>query len=59
MEDFLPTPKVRKGYPSDVSDEEWAFAARYLTLISSDAPQRRYPLREIFNALRYLVRTAP
>ncbi|KAE8753358.1 IS5/IS1182 family transposase, partial [Paraburkholderia madseniana] len=22
----------RKGYPSDVSDEEWSFAAPYLTL---------------------------
>ncbi|HZZ01948.1 MAG TPA: IS5/IS1182 family transposase, partial [Paraburkholderia sp.] len=23
----------RKGYPSDVSDEEWNFAAPYLTLM--------------------------
>ncbi|MEX3815857.1 IS5/IS1182 family transposase, partial [Paraburkholderia sp. BR13439] len=22
----------RKGYPTDVSDEEWSFAAPYLTL---------------------------
>lgn len=46
----------RKAYPSDVSDEEWAFIAPYLTLMSEDAPQREYPLREVFNGLRYIVR---
>src|ERR1700752_1295302 len=49
--------KQRTGYPSDVSDEEWAFVAPYLTLMKEDAPQRDYPLRELFNALRWLVRT--
>jgi transposase len=47
----------RKAYPSDVSDEEWAFVAPYLTLMREDAPQRDYPLREVFNGLRYLVRS--
>jgi len=47
----------RKTYPSDVSDEEWAFAAPYLTLMTEDAPQRDYPLREVFNGLRYIVRS--
>jgi transposase len=47
----------RKPYPSDVSDEEWAFAAPYLTLMMEDAPQRRHDLREVFNALRWIVRT--
>lgn len=47
----------RKAYPSDVSDEEWAFAARYLTLMTADAPQRRHDLREVFNALRWSVKT--
>src|SRR5690242_10854602 len=46
----------RKPYPSDVSDDEWAFAAPYLTLMREDAPQRDYPLREVFNGLRWLVR---
>lgn len=46
----------RKTYPSDVSDEEWMFVAPYLTLMSEDAPQRDYPLREVFNGLRYIVR---
>ena len=48
---------TRKAYPSDVSDGEWAFCAPYLTLMKENAPQRDYPLREIFNALRWLVRT--
>jgi len=48
--------KARKGYPSDVSDEEWAFCAPYLTLMKEDAPQREYALRELFNGLRWFVR---
>src|SRR5215213_3210958 len=47
----------RKPYPSDVSDEEWAFVAPYLTLMTEDAPPRRHDLREVFNALRWIVRT--
>jgi transposase len=46
----------RKPYPSDVSDEEWAFVAPYLTLVREDAPQRTHDLREVFNALRWIVR---
>ena len=46
----------RRAYPSDVSDEEWAFCAPYLTLMTEDAPQREHDLREVFNGLRYLVR---
>lgn len=49
--------ETRKPYPADVSDEEWAFVAPYLTLLPLDAGQRRYDLREVFNALRWLVRT--
>jgi transposase len=48
--------KERKAYPSDVGDGEWEFCAPYLTLMDEEAPQRVYPLREIFNALRYLVK---
>jgi transposase len=46
----------RKPYPTDVSDEEWAFVAPYLTLMTPDAPQRVHDLREVFNALRWMVR---
>jgi transposase len=47
---------ARKAYPSDVSDEEWSLVAPYLTLMTETAPQREYPMRELLNALRYLVR---
>jgi transposase len=47
----------RKPYPSDVNDDEWAFAAPYLTLMTEDAPQREYSLREVFNGLRWMIRT--
>jgi transposase len=40
----------------DVSDEEWAFVAPYLTLMSEEAPQREHSLREVFNGLRWMVR---
>jgi transposase len=48
---------ARNPYPSDVSDEEWAFAAPYLSLQSEDALQRKHDLREVYNGLRWLVRT--
>jgi transposase len=46
-----------KAYPSDVSDAEWEFLLPYLTLMREDAPQREYPLRDLFNAIRYVVKT--
>jgi transposase len=46
----------RKSYPSDVSADEWAFVAPYLTLMTADAPQREHSLREVFNGLRWPVR---
>lgn len=45
-------PTNRKPYPSDVSDEEWAFVAPYLVLVREDAPQRTHDLGEVFNGLR-------
>jgi transposase len=48
---------ARKPYPSDVTDEEWDFVAPYLTLMKEDAPQREHDLREVFNAMRWIVRT--
>ncbi len=43
---------ARKPYPSDVSDDEWAFAAPYLSLQSEQALQRKHDLREVYNGLR-------
>jgi transposase len=42
---------ARKPYPSDVSDDEWAFVAPYLSLQSAHALQRKYELREVYNGL--------
>jgi hypothetical protein len=33
-----------KPYPSDVSDEEWAFVVLYLALVREDAPQRNHAI---------------
>jgi transposase len=49
--------ETRKPYTTDVSDEEWAFVAPYLTLMTPEAPQRTHDLRDVFNALRYVVKT--
>jgi transposase len=48
---------TRKSYPSDVSDAEWEFLVPYLTLMREDAPQRGHDMREVFNAIRYVVKT--
>jgi transposase len=47
----------RKAYPTDVSDAEWTLVAPYLTLMTEDAPQRDFPLREVFNGLRWITRS--
>ena len=52
----IPQPRAT-GYPSDVTEEEWALVAPYLTLSRLDSPQRTYDLRTVFNANRWLVRT--
>lgn len=48
---------ARRPYPSDVTDEEWEFVVPYLTLMTADAPQREHDLREVFDAMRWVVRT--
>jgi transposase len=44
-------------YPTTVQDDEWAFIAPYLTLRDPESGTRTHPLRDVFNALRYIVRT--
>ena len=44
-------------YPSDVSDAEWQFVVPYLCLLPEDAGQRVYNLRDVLDALRWLVRS--
>jgi transposase len=53
----MDTSNTRSTYPSDITDEEWHFIAPYLTLMTEDAPQRDHDLREVFNGLRWIVRT--
>jgi len=48
---------TRKPYPSDVTDDEWAFVAPYLILMKEDAPQRDHELRAMFNGLHWIIRT--
>lgn len=43
--------------PSDVSDDEWALVAPYQTLLPEESGQRVHALREVFNGLRYIVKT--
>src|SRR5258707_15207868 len=54
----MPTsPRPHRGYPSDVSDDEWELVVPYLTLLPEDALQRRYDLRVVFNAARWIAHT--
>jgi transposase len=53
----METKDTRKPDPSDVTDDEWALVAPYLTLMTEEAPQRRHEVREVFNAVRWIVRT--
>jgi transposase len=46
----------RYSYPTDTTEEEWAFAAPYLTLLPEGAGQRRHELRAVYDALRWIVR---
>jgi transposase len=48
---------ARTPYPSDVRDKEWEFVAPYLSLLPLDARQRNHDLRQVFNGLRWLVRS--
>jgi transposase len=48
---------THQPYPSDVSDAEWQFVLPYLCLLPEDAGQRVHNVRDIFDALRWLVRS--
>ena len=47
---------THQPYPSDVSDAECEFVLSYLCLLPEDAGQRVHNLRDIFDALRWMVR---
>ena len=48
---------THQPYPSDVSDAEWAFVVPYLCLLPEDCGQRVYNLRDVFDGLRWIVRS--
>ena len=48
---------THQPYPSDVSDAEWEFVLPYLCLLPEDAGQRVHDLRDVLDALRWLVRS--
>lgn len=47
----------RKRYPSDLTDAEWEFIAPLLPMPALRGRHRVTDLREVLNAIRYLVRS--
>jgi putative transposase len=48
---------MRKAYSTDLSDTEWACLEHYLPAPKTNGRPRVYPLREILNAIFYIVRS--
>lgn len=49
--------KKTKRYPSDLTDEEWSAIAPFLPGPAATGRKRRIDLREVVNAIRYMVRS--
>lgn len=49
--------KKTRRYPSDLTDEEWSAVEPFLPGASRTGSRRRTDLREVLNALRYMVRS--
>lgn len=49
--------KTVKRYPSDLTDKEWALVRPLLPPVFREGRRRKTDLREIINALRYLIRS--
>lgn len=49
--------KKTKRYPSDLTDEEWSAMAAFLPTPCGTGSRRRTDLREVLNAIRYMVRS--
>ena len=50
-------PSPRRGYPSDLTDAQWALIADLLPEPSSEGRPEKHPRREIVNAILYVVRS--
>src|SRR5262249_26747150 len=46
---------ARKAYPTDGSDDAWAFVAPYVTLMTEEAPRRDHSMCEGFKGWRWIV----
>ena len=51
------TSSTRKAYTTDLSDKEWALLEPFLPPPKHTGRKRKYELREIANAIFYLLRT--
>ncbi len=49
--------KKTKRYPSDLTDEEWSAVEPFMPKAGATGSPRRTDLREVLNAIRYLVRS--
>lgn len=49
--------KKTKRYPSDLTDEEWSAVAPFLPQPCRTGSRRRTDLRQVLNAIRYMVRS--
>lgn len=49
--------KKTKRYQSDLTDEEWAAVETFLPKPAGTGSPRRVDMRDVVNAMRYLVRT--
>lgn len=50
-----PTPPIRKPYPSDLRDGEWALLEPLVPAVKSGGRPARHSRREIVNAILYVV----
>ena len=48
---------MRRTYPTDLSDEEWSYIEPYLPTPKAPGRPRVHPLREILDAIFYIVRS--
>jgi putative transposase len=46
----------RRPYPSDLTDAQWAYLEPLLPRVRAGGRPRAHPLREIINAIRYVLR---
>lgn len=48
--------EARSSYPTDLTDAEWHALAPYLPTEKPRGRPRKHPMREILNAILYVVR---